>query len=133
MSTAAKLAVIRRLGVTRLSLGIENFNDRILELNGRAHRSPEVFRAYEQARALDFPQINIDLIAEMLGETEDNWQDCVRQTIALAPDSVTIYQMELPYNTTISGDLLKGARTVCRACGQLVNETAVGRPSVRWA
>jgi oxygen-independent coproporphyrinogen-3 oxidase len=45
----------------------------------------------------------------MLGETEDNWQDCVQRTIALAPDSVTIYQMELPYNTTISGDLLKGA------------------------
>jgi oxygen-independent coproporphyrinogen-3 oxidase len=106
--TAAKLAVIRRLGVTRLSLGIENFNDQILELNGRAHRSPEVFRAYEQARALDFAQINIDLIAGMLGETEDNWQDCVQRTIALAPDSVTIYQMELPYNTTISGDLLKG-------------------------
>jgi oxygen-independent coproporphyrinogen-3 oxidase len=107
--TAAKLAVIRRLGVSRLSLGIENFSDQILELNGRAHRSPEVFRAYEQARALDFPQINVDLIAGMLGETEDNWQDCIRQTIALAPDSVTIYQMELPYNTTISGDLLKGA------------------------
>jgi oxygen-independent coproporphyrinogen-3 oxidase len=107
--TAAKLAVLRRLGVTRLSLGIENFSDQILELNGRAHRSPEVFRAYEQARALDFAQINIDLIAGMLGETEDNWQDCVQRTIALAPDSVTIYQMELPYNTTISGDLLKGA------------------------
>ena len=72
--TEAKLAAIRRMGVTRLSLGVENFNDRILELNGRAHRSPEVFRAYEQARALDFPQINIDLIAGMLGETEENWQ-----------------------------------------------------------
>src|SRR5687767_4765813 len=107
--THPKLEAIRRVGVTRLSLGIENFDDHILELNGRAHRSREVFRAYEQARALDFPQINIDLIAGMLGETEENWQDCVRQTIALAPDSVTIYQMELPYNTTISGDLLKGA------------------------
>lgn len=107
--TAAKLAVIRTLGVTRLSLGIENFSDPILELNGRAHRSTEVFRAYEQARALEFPQINVDLIAGMLGESDDNWHDCVRKTIALAPDSVTIYQMELPYNTTISGDLLKGA------------------------
>jgi len=106
--TAAKLAVIRRLGVTRLSLGIENFNDQILEVNGRAHRSPEVFRAYEQARALDFPQINIDLIAGMLGETDANWQDCVDKTLALQPDSITIYQMELPFNTTISGDLMKG-------------------------
>ena len=106
--TEAKLAVIRRIGVTRLSLGVENFDDRILELNGRAHRSPEVFRAYEYARSLDFPQINIDLIAGMLGETEENWHECVRKTIELDPDSVTIYQMELPFNTAISGDLLKG-------------------------
>ena len=38
--TEAKLAVIRGIGVTRLSLGVENFDDEILELNGRAHRSP---------------------------------------------------------------------------------------------
>jgi oxygen-independent coproporphyrinogen-3 oxidase len=105
--TEAKLAAIRRIGVTRLSLGIENFDDHILELNGRAHRSPEVFRAYDHARSLDFPQINIDLIAGMLGETEENWRRCIEQTLALSPDSITIYQMELPFNTTISGNLLK--------------------------
>ena len=60
--------------MTRLSLGVENFSDEMLELNGRAHRSPEVFRAYEFARSLGFPTINIDLIAGMLGETDDNWQ-----------------------------------------------------------
>jgi coproporphyrinogen III oxidase-like Fe-S oxidoreductase len=106
--TGAKLETIRQIGVTRLSLGIENFDDRILELNGRAHRSREVFRAYEQARALDFPQINIDLIAGMLGETEENWRACVQRAVELDADSVTIYQMELPFNTAISGDLLKG-------------------------
>src|SRR5688572_18453398 len=100
--TQAKLETIRRIGVTRLSLGIENFDDRILELNGRAHRSREVFRAYEQARALDFPQINIDLIAGMLGETEENWHACVQRAVELDADSVTIYQMELPFNTAIS-------------------------------
>jgi len=105
--TRSKLAAIRDLGVTRLSLGVENFDDRILELNGRAHRSPEIARVYEDARALEFPQINIDLIAGMLGETESNWQACIERTLALEADSVTIYQMELPYNTTISKDLLK--------------------------
>ena len=104
--TESKLAAIRGMGVTRLSLGVENFSDRILELNGRAHRSPEIFTAYSQARALDFPQINIDLIAGMLGETEENWSETVAKTVALQPDSVTIYQMELPFNTTISSDLL---------------------------
>jgi oxygen-independent coproporphyrinogen III oxidase len=38
------------MGVTRLSLGVENFDDRILELNGRAHRSPEIDRVYRAAR-----------------------------------------------------------------------------------
>ena len=106
--TESKLATIRRLGVTRLSLGVENFDDHILEINGRAHRSPEIGQAYRYARALDFPQINIDLIAGMLGETDANWRVSVEKTLELEPDSVTIYQMELPFNTTISRDLLKG-------------------------
>jgi oxygen-independent coproporphyrinogen III oxidase len=97
-----KLAALKELGVTRLSLGIENFSDAILEANGRAHLSAEIFRAYGWARALEFPQINIDLIAGMVGETWDNWRDCVRKTIELAPESVTVYQMELPYNTVFS-------------------------------
>jgi len=106
--TEPKLSAIRDLGVTRLSLGIENFDDHILELNGRAHRSPEIVRAYNFAQSLKFPQINIDLIAGMLGETDANWQRCIEKTVELAPDSVTIYQMELPFNTTISSDVLKG-------------------------
>jgi oxygen-independent coproporphyrinogen III oxidase len=105
-----KLAVIRELGVTRLSLGVENFDDRILELNGRAHRSPEIGQAYGHARALGFPQINIDLIAGMLGETDENWRRCLVKTLEMQPESITIYQMELPFNTTISKDLLKGTR-----------------------
>jgi oxygen-independent coproporphyrinogen-3 oxidase len=108
--TESKLSAIRRMGVTRLSLGVENFDDRILDLNGRAHRSPEIGQAYRYARAIGFPQINIDLIAGMLGETDENWARCVQKTLELEPDSVTIYQMELPFNTTISKDLLKGAR-----------------------
>src|SRR3990170_91109 len=72
--TEAKLTTIRRLGVTRLSLGVENFSDHVLEINGRAHRSPEIFRAYDYARSLGFPQINIYLIAGMLGEDDANWR-----------------------------------------------------------
>lgn len=99
--TEPKLEVIRDLGVSRLSLGVENFDDHVLEINGRAHRSKEIWRAYEYARALEFSQLNIDLIAGMVGETEENWRDCVEKSLSLEPDSVTIYQMEIPYNTTI--------------------------------
>jgi oxygen-independent coproporphyrinogen-3 oxidase len=123
--TEAKLAAIREMGVTRLSLGVENFDDRILEINGRAHRTPEIGRAYTAARELGFPQINIDLIAGMLGETEENWRACIDRTLELDPDSVTIYQMELPYNTTISGDMLKGT-------GQFADTVANWATKRRW-
>ncbi|HXR99685.1 MAG TPA: coproporphyrinogen-III oxidase family protein [Pyrinomonadaceae bacterium] len=101
-----KLETLKAIGVTRLSLGIEHFDDEILAANGRAHLSPEIYRAYQWAREVDFPQVNIDLIAGMMGETEDKWREAVRRAIELQPDSVTIYQMELPYNTTISRDIL---------------------------
>ncbi len=103
----SKLETLKGIGVTRLSLGIEHFDDEILAANGRAHLSPEIYRAYDWAREVDFPQVNIDLIAGMVGETEEKWREAVRRAIELEPDSVTIYQMELPYNTVISQDILK--------------------------
>lgn len=97
----AKLSAIREIGVTRLSLGVENFDSHILEINGRAHRTDEIHRAYNFARSIGFPQINIDLISGMVEETDENWRENVRKTVELLPDSVTIYQMEVPYNTGI--------------------------------
>jgi oxygen-independent coproporphyrinogen III oxidase len=123
--TEHKLSAIHEIGVTRLSLGIENFDDNILEANGRAHRSPEIFRSYDFARKLKFPQINIDLIAGMLGETDENWTACVQKAVELEPDSITIYQMELPYNTTISKDVLKGL-------GQFTQPIATWATKRRW-
>lgn len=102
----SKLETLKEIGVTRLSLGVEHFNDDILAANGRAHLSAEVYRAYEWAREVDFPQINIDLIAGMMGESEATWRETVRRAVELEPDSVTIYQMELPYNTVISKEMI---------------------------
>ncbi len=96
-----KLECIREIGVTRLSLGVEHFDDHILESNGRAHRSGEVDRAYRFARSLGFEHINIDLIAGMMNDTEEKWKDAVAKAVALGPDAVTVYQMEVPYNTGI--------------------------------
>lgn len=100
-----KVQTLRNIGVTRVSLGVENFNDQILEANGRAHLSPEVFRAYDWIKQVGFPQVNIDLIAGMIGETDENWRDCIERARQLDPDNITIYQMELPHNTLISRDI----------------------------
>ena len=103
--TEHKLNVIREIGVTRLSLGVEHFQEHILKLNGRAHGSKEIDRAYGFARAAGFPQINIDLISGMMGDTDADWDFAIERTIELDPDSVTIYQMEIPYNTTIFSEM----------------------------
>jgi oxygen-independent coproporphyrinogen-3 oxidase len=109
--TEGKLRVTRDLGVTRLSLGIEHFDDELLQINGRAHGSREIYRAYEFARSIGFPQINVDLIAGMVGETPAKWRESVEKTIRLRPDSVTIYQMEVPYNTTLYREMKAAGRT----------------------
>ncbi|MFN0166364.1 MAG: coproporphyrinogen-III oxidase family protein [Bryobacteraceae bacterium] len=118
--TEGKLEILRGMGVTRLSLGIENFDEKILEANGRAHGAREIDRSYQFARSIGFPQINIDLIAGMMGETDANWRDCVRKTIALEPDCVTIYQMEVPYNTTIFKEMRVLGQSVAPVAGWAV-------------
>lgn len=100
-----KVKTLKDIGVTRVSLGIENFDDKILEENGRAHLSPEVMKAYGWLKDVGFPQINVDLIAGMVGETDENWASCVEKAIAMEPDNITIYQMELPFNTVYSKEM----------------------------
>jgi len=106
-----KLETIRSIGVSRLSLGIEHWDDDVLELNGRAHRSAEIERAYDWARGVGFPQINVDLIAGMAGESEDKWRRTVAKTLAMRPDSLTVYQMELPHNAVFSQEAKASGRS----------------------
>ena len=103
--TEGKLRALRAMGVTRLSLGVESFDDRVLEENGRAHLSRQVYLAFAAARAAGLPQINLDLIDGLLGDSEESWDRSVEETIALGPESITIYQMELPRNALLSREL----------------------------
>lgn len=102
----AKVKTLRDLGVTRLSLGVEHFDDTILRENGRAHESAEIFKAWPWIQAAGFQNVNIDLIAGMVGDSDESWRDAMQKTLDFAPDSVTIYQMELPFNTVYSKDIL---------------------------
>lgn len=106
--TEAKVHTLKEIGVTRLSLGVEHFDDAILRDNGRAHESMEIDRCWPWIKAADFDNVNIDLIAGMVGDTTEKWQATVRRVIEMDPESVTIYQMELPFNTVISQGVLAG-------------------------
>jgi len=106
--TRPRTEAVREVGVTRLSLGIENFNDEILRENGRAHVSKEIAQVLPWIAELDFDQLNVYLIAGMVGETWETWKETVQKTVDTDADSVTLYQMELPYNTVYSRELISG-------------------------
>ncbi len=123
----SKLEAIKQIGVTRLSLGVEHFDDEVLQTNGRAHKSPEIFRAWDWIREVGFRQVNIDLIAGMVGDSEQKWRETVARAITLDADSVTIYQMEVPFNSIIAKESLLAL------AGPPVANWVTKRAWVKWA
>lgn len=106
------LEALREAGVTRLSMGVQSFDDHLLKLNGRVHLGSDVERAFGRLRAAGFDHVNLDLMCGMIGETEAQWHDSVRRMIALGPESVTIYQTEIPHNTKLYHDFKDGSLPV---------------------
>ncbi|MBI4661602.1 MAG: coproporphyrinogen III oxidase family protein [Verrucomicrobia bacterium] len=106
--TAEKLDALKSLGVTRLSIGFQSLNDEILDRAGRDDTSADCLRAFREARDAGFDEINIDLIAGLPGETDETWRQTVEQVLALAPECVTIYQLELTYNSALFASIRAG-------------------------
>lgn len=99
--TPAKMRIARHLGVTRLSLGTQVFDDRVLRANGRIHLERDIERAYAAVRDAGFDVVNIDLMVGLLGETEASFMRSLERIIDMRPESVTIYQLEIPRNTPL--------------------------------
>ena len=98
---ARKLAAMREMGVTRLSMGVQTFDDELLKKNGRSHGSHQVYKALELARQNDFPVINIDLMSGIVDETMPTWERSVQMLIDLNIEHVFIYRMEIYKNTLL--------------------------------
>lgn len=103
-----KFLTLKKLGVTRVSLGFQTLDDAVLRRNGRDVRAVQCVDAFHQAREAGFDEINIDLLAGLPGETEESWLRTVDRVLALAPDCVTIYQLELTYNSALYASLKAG-------------------------
>jgi oxygen-independent coproporphyrinogen-3 oxidase len=99
--TEAKLGALRDAGVTRVSLGIQQLNDEVLRKNGRIHLVPDVERAFAAIRKTGFWVVNVDLMVGLVGENEETFFTILEQVIQMAPDCVTIYQLEIPHNTPL--------------------------------
>ena len=100
-ATENRLRILRDAGVTRLSLGVQTLDDEVLRLNGRVHLRKDVERAYERIRRVGFKVVNLDLIVGLPGESGASADRSLEGVIAMSPESVTIYQLEIPQNTPL--------------------------------
>ena len=87
----AYLARIRAAGANRLSLGVQSFDDRLLRAIGRIHTAEEAERAFCAARAAGFTNISLDLMYGLPTQTLDDLRQSVDETLALAPEHISVY------------------------------------------
>lgn len=106
--SADKLEALHEQGVTRVSLGVQSLDDRVLGLSGRVHRVSDVERAYRLIRQRDFEVVNLDLMVGLVGESDASFARSLERVIDMAPESVTIYQLEIPLNTPLYRALRAG-------------------------
>lgn len=107
--TRAKLTALRELGVTRINLGVQQLNDEVLRLNGRVHLVEDVERAWGLIQEVGFAVGNIDLIVGLVGETDRSFRDSLERVAEMKPESVTIYQLEIPHNTPLFKAVREGS------------------------
>lgn len=96
---AEKFRGLRRLGVNRLSIGVQSFSDDELRLLGRTHTSAEAVRAYDAARGAGFENVSLDLMFALPGQTEAAWQSHLDRVIALGPEHVSVYNLTVEPGT----------------------------------
>jgi len=106
--TEARLAVLRELGVTRISMGAQSFQPDLLAALGRPHTREQVLRAYERIRAAGFASVNIDLMFALPGQDEAAWLADVREAVALAPDHLSTYCLTFEEDTALWVKLSEG-------------------------
>jgi oxygen-independent coproporphyrinogen-3 oxidase len=94
-ATEAKLQLLAELGVTRMSMGVESFSERMLQQENRRHTAAEAIDSYHRAKAAGLPQVNIDLIYGMRDQFVNEWSDTLTALAELMPDSATAYYMRL--------------------------------------
>jgi putative oxygen-independent coproporphyrinogen III oxidase len=95
----AKFSAYRGLGINRLSIGIQSFQEEKLKALGRIHNGDEAIRAADMARQAGFDNFNLDLMHGLPDQSQDDALGDLRQAIALAPTHLSWYQLTLEPNT----------------------------------
>jgi len=109
--TPAALTAYRGLGVNRASFGVQTFDDRDLKLLARGHNAQDARDTYRMLREAGFTNISLDLIAGLPGQTMANWRHNLDEAIALSPEHISLYLLEIHQGTPLAEQIRSGRRT----------------------
>jgi oxygen-independent coproporphyrinogen-3 oxidase len=103
-----KAGALLDLGVNRISMGVQSWDETLLKTLGRVHNAAQARRSYEILREAGVPNVNLDLIFGVPGQTRAQWRDSLAQTIALGPDHISAYCLTYEEDTEFFLRLQRG-------------------------
>lgn len=119
--TRDRLEVLRKHGITRLSVNPQSMQQKTLDTIGRKHRVEEVPEAFCLARRMGFDNINMDLIAGLPGEDAKDMEDTLRQIRELSPDSLTVHSLAIKRAAKMEwADLKTDADKISRILSEMI-------------
>ncbi len=103
------LGGLRALGVARLSLGAQSFDEGALRFLGRRHDAAAARRAAERARQAGFEELSLDLIYGLPGQRLQAWEADLRAALALEPSHISAYELTVEPGTALAARVQRGA------------------------
>jgi len=89
--SARKAASLRKLGVNRISLGVQSWDEDLLKILGREHSATQAEKSFQILRGAGFSNINVDLMFGLPGQTIEQWRVTLEKTIGLQPEHISAY------------------------------------------
>jgi oxygen-independent coproporphyrinogen-3 oxidase len=89
--SARKAALLKKFGVSRISLGVQSWDDELLKLLGREHNASQAEESFRILRDAGFTNVNVDLMFGLPGQTIEQWRATLDNTIALHPEHISTY------------------------------------------
>ncbi|PTQ51127.1 MAG: hypothetical protein BLITH_0557 [Brockia lithotrophica] len=102
------LRMLRSFGVTRVSIGVQSFDDALLAALGRVHDAARAVHAVELAAGLGFPHISLDLMYGLPSQTISAWLRDVERALDLPVDHISAYALGVEPGTRFFGELRRG-------------------------
>ncbi|MBD2415445.1 coproporphyrinogen III oxidase [Nostoc calcicola FACHB-389] len=93
------LAGYRGAGVNRVSLGVQAFDEELLQVAGRSHSVDDIFAAVELIHQVEIPEFSLDLISGLPHQSLDRWHDSLNKALALLPTHISIYDLTIEAGT----------------------------------